>query len=380
MQPPFLYGGVLCYCPIHYIDNYSVYSEWLLHVRKICYRSTVQSGNMAEPIRVCVTGAAGQIAYSLLYSIGKGDVFGSNQRVSLSLLDIPPMMPVVDGVVMELQDCSLPLLYDVVGTSDAGAAFLNIDVAILVGAMPRKEGMERKDLLKANAKIFEVQGNALNQYALKTVKVLVVGNPANTNCLIASKCAPSIPRENFTCMTKLDQNRAVSQVAMRLGVKTDAVKKVIIWGNHSSTQYPDLHHATVNLNGQVVPVREAIKDDDWIQGEFMEIVQKRGAAIIKARKLSSAMSAAKAICDHMKTWWFGTAEDDFVSMGIISDGSYGIPEGIVYSYPLKIDSEKKYSIVPDLEITPFSRKKMQLSSEELQNECSIAFPFLKAGN
>jgi len=330
---------------------------------------------LCEPLRVCVTGAAGQIAYSLLYSIGKGDVFGPEQPVTLLLLDIPPMMPVVDGVVMELQDCSLPLLHEVVGTSDVGVAFSHIDVAILVGAMPRKEGMERKDLLKANAKIFEVQGKALNEHAKKTVKVLVVGNPANTNCLIAQKCAPTIPKENFTCMTRLDQNRAISQVAMRLGVKTDAVKRVIIWGNHSSTQYPDLNFATVQLNGQDIPVPEAIKDENWIQGEFLKTVQTRGAAIIKARKLSSAMSAAKAICDHMKNWWLGTPEGEFVSMGVISDGAYGIPSGITYSYPLTIKNGV-WKIVEGLQINNFSREKMDLSAKELTEERDVALSFL----
>jgi len=330
-----------------------------------------------EPLRVCVTGAAGQIAYSLLHSIGKGDVFGVDRRITLLLLDIPQMMTVVEGVVMELQDCSLPLLHEVVGTAEVPVAFKNIDVAILVGAMPRKEGMERKDLLKANARIFEVQGAALNEYAKKDVKVLVVGNPANTNCLIASRCAPSIPKENFTCMTKLDQNRAVSQVAHRLGVKTDTIKKVIIWGNHSSTQYPDLSHATVVLNGQVVSVKEAIKDDNWITGEFLKIVQTRGAAIIKARKLSSAMSAAKAICDHMKTWWFGTAADDYVSMGVISDGNhYGIPEGIIYSFPLTIGADRKINVVENLPVNDFSRSKMDLSAKELTEERDVAMAFL----
>jgi len=330
----------------------------------------------AEPLRVCVTGAAGQIAYSLLYSIGSGDVFGPNQPITLLLLDIPPMMTIVEGVVMELQDCSLPLLHSVIGTSDVATAFSNIDVGILVGAMPRKEGMERKDLLKANAKIFEVQGDALNKYAKKTVKVLVVGNPANTNCMIAASCAPTIPKENFTCMTKLDQNRAVSQVAMRLGVKTDAVKKVVIWGNHSSTQYPDLQHATVSLNGQLVSVLEAIQDENWIQGEFIKTVQTRGAAIIKARKLSSAMSAAKAICDHMRAWWFGT-DGDYVSMGVWSDGTqYGIPEGIVYSYPLEIKAGGTYSIVQNLPISGFSREKMDASAKELCEERDVASSFL----
>jgi len=331
-----------------------------------------------DPLRVCVTGAAGQIAYSLLYSIGSGDVFGPNQPIILLLLDIPQMMPIVDGVVMELQDCSLPLLQEVVGTADADVAFQNIDVAILVGAMPRREGMERKDLLKANAKIFQVQGEALNRCAKKTVKVLVVGNPANTNCMIAASCAPTIPKENFTCMTKLDQNRAVYQVAQRLGLKADAVKKVIIWGNHSSTQYPDLNHATVSLNGQDVSAHEAIKDDHWIQGEFIKIVQTRGGAIIKARKLSSAMSAAKAICDHMRAWWFGT-DGDFVSMGVWSDGlSYGIPEGIVYSYPLEIKAGGTYSIVQNLPINSFSRQMMDASAKELTEERDVALAFLNA--
>jgi len=328
-----------------------------------------------QPLRVCVTGAAGQIAYSLLYSIGNGDVFGPNQPITLLLLDIPPMMTIVDGVVMELQDCSLPLLHSVLGTADVETAFKDIDVAILVGAMPRKEGMERKDLLKANAKIFEIQGDALNKFAKKTVKVLVVGNPANTNCMIAASCAPSIPKENFTCMTKLDQNRAVSQVAQRLGIKTDAVKKVIIWGNHSSTQYPDVNHATVELNEQLVSVHDAIKDENWIQGDFIKIVQTRGAAIIKARKLSSAMSAAKAICDHMRAWWFGT-DGDFVSMGVWSDGSYGIPTGIVYSYPLEIQPGGNYSIVQNLPISAFSHDKMMLSAKELMEEKEVASSFL----
>merc|ERR1712212_1263934 len=330
---------------------------------------------MAETLRVCVTGAAGQIAYSLLYAIAKGDVFGLNQPLILTLLDIQPMLPVLNGVVMELQDCAFPLLQSVLPTADAETAFKDIDVAILVGAMPRKEGMERKDLLKANAKIFEVQGDALNRFAKKTVKVLVVGNPANTNCMIAASCAPTIPKENFTCMTKLDQNRAVSQVAQRLGVKTDSVKKVIIWGNHSSTQYPDLNHATVTLNGQIVRVDEAIQDQEWIQGEFIKTVQTRGAAIIKARKLSSAMSAAKAICDHMRAWWFGT-DGDYVSMGVWSDGSYDIPTGIVYSYPLEIKAGGVYSIVQNLPISSFSQEKMMVSAKELLEEKEVASSFV----
>lgn len=331
-----------------------------------------------EPLRVVVTGAAGQIAYSLLYSIGKGDVFGPNQPITLLLLDIAPMLPSLEGVVLELQDCSLPLLHDVVGTAETSVAFKDVDAAILVGAMPRKEGMERKDLLKANAKIFEVQGKALDQHAKKTCKILVVGNPANTNCLIASKCAPSIPAKNFSCLTRLDHNRAVAQIAMRLGLKTDAVKQVTIWGNHSSTQYPDVSHAKVIQSGGAVGVKEAVKDDAWLQGEFLKTVQTRGAAIIKARKLSSAMSAAKAICDHMRLWWFGTPEDDWQSMGVISDGnSYGIPEGLIYSFPVRIENGD-WKIVEGLGIDDFSRMKMDATADELKQERDAAMGFIES--
>uniref|UniRef100_A0A3B3RMR5 Malate dehydrogenase n=1 Tax=Paramormyrops kingsleyae TaxID=1676925 RepID=A0A3B3RMR5_9TELE len=286
---------------------------------------------------VLVTGAAGQIAYSLLYSIAKGDVFGKDQPIILLLLDIPPMLPVLDGVVMELQDCALPLLREVIPTAKEDVGFKDLDAAVLVGSMPRKEGMERKDLLKANVNIFKSQGAALEKYSKKTVKVLVVGNPANTNCLIAAKSAPSIPKENFSCLTRLDHNRARSQVAIRVGVPADNVKNVIIWGNHSSTQYPDVHHAKVNIQGSEVNVFDAVKDDSWLKGDFISTVQQRGAAVIKARKLSSAMSAAKAICDHMRDIWFGTPEGEFISMGVYSSGnSYGVPEDLIYSFPVVI--------------------------------------------
>ncbi|XP_072170547.1 malate dehydrogenase, cytoplasmic-like [Diadema setosum] len=331
---------------------------------------------MAEPLSVLVTGAAGQIAYSLLYSIAKGDVFGPNQLLNLVLLDIPQMMTVLEGVVMELQDCSLPLVKNIVATADAKEAFTNIDVAILVGAMPRREGMERADLLKANAKIFEVQGKALDQYAKKTVKVLVVGNPANTNCLICQRNAPSIPKENFTCMTRLDQNRAQAQIASRVGVACNEVQKVIIWGNHSSTQFPDAAHATVNSSGATKTVQETVKDDDWLNGEFIKTVQQRGASIIKARKLSSAMSAAKAICDHMRDWWFGTKEGTWVSMGVLSDGShYGIPENIIYSMPVTIAPDHSWTIVPGLSISDFAREKMDATAKELVSERDTALTF-----
>jgi len=324
---------------------------------------------MAEPLKVCVTGAAGQIAYSLLYAIGKGDVFGPNQQLSLNLLDIEPMMTALNGVVMELQDCAFPLLHNVLASADANEAFKDIDVAILVGAMPRREGMERKDLLKANANIFVQQGKALDENAKKTVKVLVVGNPANTNCMIAQKNAPSIPASNFTALTRLDQNRAKGQIASRLGLKVEQVKNVIIWGNHSSTQYPDVNHGTVTVDGNSLSIKEAVKDDAYLNGDFITTVQKRGAAIIAARKLSSAMSAAKAICDHVRDWWFGTKEGEYVSMGVVSDGShYSIPEGIVYSFPVTIAPNHSWCIVDGLAIDDFSRAKMDATAKELVQE------------
>nr|XP_054759015.1 malate dehydrogenase, cytoplasmic-like [Lytechinus pictus] len=333
---------------------------------------------MAAPLRVLVTGAAGQIAYSLLYSIGKGDVFGPEQTLELVLLDIPQMMTVLGGVVMELQDCSLPLVQKITETSDAKEAFTDVDFAVLVGAMPRREGMERSDLLKANVKIFESQGKAIDQFAKKTVKVLVVGNPANTNCLVCMKCAPSIPQENFTCMTRLDQNRAQAQIASRLSVACNAVKKVTIWGNHSSTQFPDAAHAVVDIDSQQLKVPEAVKDDDWLNGEFIKTVQVRGASVIKARKLSSAMSAAKAICDHLKDWHFGTSEGSWVSMGVYSDSNqYGIPQGLIYSMPVNIGKDGRWTVVQGLSISDFAREKMDLTAKELLDEKEVAFQFIQ---
>lgn len=332
---------------------------------------------MASPIKVCVTGAAGQIAYSLLYSIAKGDVFGKDQPLILTLLDIQPMLGALDGVVMELQDCAFPLLRETVPTADEKVAFTDIDAAILVGAFPRKQGMERKDLLKANAKIFESQGKSLNEHAKKTVKVVVVGNPANTNCCIAQHFAPTIPPQNFSCLTRLDHNRASAQIAARLNVSPLNVRNVTIWGNHSSTQYPDVRHASVTLDGVTYkPVMQEVKDDNWLNGDFIKTVQKRGAAIIAARKLSSAMSAANAICDHMRNWWFGTPEDQWVSMGVVSDGShYGIAAGIVYSMPVKI-KDREWHVVTGLTIDDFSREKMDLTAQELLEEKEAAFSFL----
>ncbi|KAF5896634.1 malate dehydrogenase, cytoplasmic-like [Clarias magur] len=331
---------------------------------------------MAEPLRVLVTGAAGQIAYSLLFGIAKGDVFGKDQPISLVLLDITPMLPALGGVVMELQDCALPLLKEVIPTDKEEVAFKDLDAAILVGSMPRKEGMERKDLLKANVAIFKSQGAALDKYAKKTVKVLVVGNPANTNCLIAAKSAPSIPKENFSCLTRLDHNRAMAQVAIRCGVPANSVKNVIIWGNHSSTQYPDAHHGKVNVGGKEVTAYDAVKDDNWLNGDFISTVQQRGAAVIKARKLSSAMSAAKAICDHMRDLWSGTAEGEFVSMGVYSTGnSYGVPDDLIYSFPVTIKG-KSWKIAEGLSIDDFSRAKMDATAAELVEERDTATSFL----
>lgn len=321
---------------------------------------------MAEPVRVCVTGAAGQIGYSLVYMIGSGAVFGDTP-VILQLLDLPFMMEVLKGTSMEIADCALPYVRDVIPTDDPAVAFKDIDVAFLVGAMPRKEGMERKDLLAANVKIFKVQGQALDQYAKKSVKVLVVGNPANTNALMCSKYAPSIPKENFSAMTRLDQNRAQSQISQRLGIPVSDVKNVIIWGNHSGTQFPDVRHATATVNGQQVPVYDAIKDDDYLKGDFISTVQKRGGAVISARKASSAMSAAKAACDHVRDIWQGTPEGKYASMGVFSDGSYKTAEGVMFSFPVTI-KDKKWSIVQGLPIDEFAQGKLDATGKELCEE------------
>ncbi|XP_046567366.1 LOW QUALITY PROTEIN: malate dehydrogenase, cytoplasmic-like [Haliotis rubra] len=327
---------------------------------------------MSEPLKVLVTGAAGQIAYSLVIAIARGEVFGPNQTLDLVLLDIKPMEGVLNGVVMELQDCALPLLNSVIPTCDETVAFKDIDVACLVGSMPRREGMERKDLLAANVKIFKTQGNSLDKYAKKSVKVVVVGNPANTNALICSKYAPSIPKENFSCLTRLDQNRAQSQIAARVGVKVADVRNVTIWGNHSSTQFPDISRAQVQVQNELKDVRSAVKDDNWLNNDFITTVQKRGAAVIAARKLSSAMSAAKAICDHLRDWWFGTKPDTFTSMGVISDGSYGIEAGLVYSFPVQIAADRTYKIVQGINIDNFAREKMDATKKELIEERDLA--------
>lgn len=317
---------------------------------------------MKAPIRVAVTGAAGQISYSLLFRIASGGMLGPDQPVILQLLEITPALDALNGVAMELHDCAFPLVQDIILTDDPAVAFKDANFALLVGARPRGAGMERKDLLEANAAIFSVQGKALNEHAARDVKVLVVGNPANTNALIAQRNAPDLNPRQFTAMTRLDHNRAVGQLALKTEKSVTDIKQAIIWGNHSATQYPDLHHTLVNGDAAT-----GLVDNGWYTDEFIPTIQQRGAAIIKARGASSAASAANAAVDHMRAWALGTSSDDWVSMGVISDGSYGIEEGLIYSFPCRcVDGD--WSIVPDLEINDFSRQKMQATEQELREE------------
>jgi malate dehydrogenase len=319
---------------------------------------------MKDPVRVAVTGAAGQIGYALVFRIASGQMLGDDQPVVLQLLEIPQAVGALDGVRMELDDCALPLLAGVVGTDDADRAFEGANYALLVGAMPRKEGMERADLLSANGAIFTLQGKALSDAAADDVKVLVVGNPANTNALIAMNNAPNVPRERFTAMTRLDHNRAKAQLAAKAGAAVADVTRMTIWGNHSATQYPDVFHAEVGGK----PAFEAVgSDQEWLEGEFIPTVQQRGAAVIKARGVSSAASAANAAIDHMRSWALGTPEGDWVSMAVPSDGSYGVPEGLVSGYPCTA-SGGTYQIVPSLEVDEFSRGRIDASVAELAAE------------
>lgn len=318
---------------------------------------------MTSPVRVAVTGAAGQIGYSLLFRIASGSMLGPDTPVALQLLEITPALGALEGVKMELDDSAFPLLTEIVCTDDADVAFGDADVALLVGAMPRKAGMERADLLSANGGIFKPQGEALSRSAKRDVKVLVVGNPANTNALIAQQNAKDLDPGRFTAMTRLDHNRAMTQVAQKLGTPVTDVKKMTIWGNHSATQYPDLFHCEVGGKNAY----EAVNDHEWVDGTFIPTVQKRGAAIIDARGASSAASAASAAVDHIRSWTLGTPEGDWVSMAIPSDGSYGVPEGIISSFPCTC-SDGKYEIVQGLEINEFSRAKMDATEAELREE------------
>ena len=317
---------------------------------------------MKAPVRVAVTGAAGQIGYALLFRIASGEMLGKDQPVILQLLDLPQAQNAVKGVMMELQDCAFPLLAGMVATDDPEVAFKDAQVAILVGARPRSKGMERADLLAANAEIFTVQGAALNKVADRGVKVLVVGNPANTNAYIAMKSAPDLNPNNFTAMLRLDHNRALSQVAEKTGKAVGDIQKLCVWGNHSPTMYADYRFATINGEN----VKDLINDQEWNANEFLPTVGKRGAAIIEARGLSSAASAANAAIDHIQDWWLGT-DGAWVTMGIPSDGSYGIPEGTMFGFPVTC-ANGKYEIVQGLEIDAFSQERINITLAELEEE------------
>ena len=316
-----------------------------------------------NPIRIAVTGAAGQIGYSLVFRIASGQLCGSNQPVILQLLEIPPAMGALEGVAMELDDCAFPLLKEIELSDQAEQAFNEANIALLVGSRPRSKGMERKDLLEANGEIFTGQGEALNKKAADDIRVLVVGNPANTYCLIAMNNAPDIPSQRFTAMTRLDHNRAITQVAHKLDIPTTEITKMTIWGNHSATQYPDLFNCEISDKSAA----EVIDDQNWLENTFIPSVQQRGAAIIEARGASSAASAANAAIDHVRDWTGSTPENDWVSMAVCSDGSYGVEEGLISSFPVKC-SDGNWEIVKDLEIDDFSKMKIDASIKELSEE------------
>lgn len=317
---------------------------------------------MTQAARVVITGAAGQIGYQLAFRIASGQMLGTNQPVILQLLEIPPALNALRGVVMELEDCAFPTLHGVIATDKAEEAFRDADYALLVGARPRGPGMERADLLKENAKIFSVQGKAMNEHASRQLRVLVVGNPANTNALIAQRNAPDLNPAHFTAMTRLDHNRALAQLATKTGTHVSRIKRMTVWGNHSSTQYPDISQALVNERAAPDLVNE-----EWLVKDFIPTVQQRGAAIIKARGLSSAASAASAAIDHMRDWTLGTPGDDWVSMSVPADGSYGIREGVIYSFPCRC-TKGRYEIIQGLPISDFSRERMDATDRELREE------------
>lgn len=319
---------------------------------------------MAAAKRVAVTGAAGQIGYSILPRVAAGEVFGPETPVILQCLEIPPALGALNGVRMELEDCAFPLLEGIVCTDDARVAFQDADLCLLIGAKPRGKGMERKDLIRENGPIFVGQGQAIQDVASADVRVVVVGNPCNTNCLIAKANAPKVPEANWSAMTQLDHNRALAQLAVRAGAEYRDVRNVVIWGNHSNTQYPDWHHATIR--GE--PASSVIADADWFQSAFIPTVQERGKAIIEARGLSSAMSAANAAIDHSRNWFLGTPEGEWTSMAICSDGSYGIETGLIASFPVRCHGNGKVEIVQGLEFDDFSKEKLQITVDELKNE------------
>jgi malate dehydrogenase len=322
---------------------------------------------MASPIRVAITGAAGNIGYAIAFRIANGDLFGPDQPVILHMLEITPAMKALEGVGMELDDCAFPLLHEMVLTDSAPQAFEGINWALLIGARPRGPGMERKDLLAANGAIFKPQGEAINKGAASDVRVLVVGNPANTNCLIAMRNAPDVPSERFTAMTRLDHNRALTQLAQKAGVLVTQVKKMTIWGNHSNTQYPDAYHAEIGGKPAPEVISEVIGDDTWIRQSFIPTVQKRGAAVIEARGQSSAASAANAAINHVQSWYHGTPAGDWVSMAIPSTGAYNSPEGVIFSYPVTVQ-KGQYHIVDGLSLSDFDRQMIAATGQELVEE------------
>lgn len=326
---------------------------------------------MKKPVRIAITGAAGNIGYALSFRIAAGDMLGPDQPVILHLLEIPQALSALEGVAMELNDCAFPLLEEVIATDDINKGFKEIDFALLVGARPRGPGMERKDLLSANGAIFAPQGKALSDHASRDVRVLVVGNPANTNALIAASNAPDLDRRQFTAMTRLDHNRALAQMGEKTGTHIRDIKKMTIWGNHSSTQYPDISQCTVGGK----PATELV-EQDWYRNEFIPTVQQRGAAIIKARGASSAASAASSAIDHIRDWVLGTPEDDWVSMGVPSDSSYGVAEGVMYSYPVTC-KDGQYKIVQNLPLDDFSQERMKITEGELREERAAVEELLK---
>eukprot|EP00271_Cylindrocystis_brebissonii_P008828 TRINITY_DN23331_c0_g1_i1.p1 TRINITY_DN23331_c0_g1~~TRINITY_DN23331_c0_g1_i1.p1 ORF type:complete len:332 (+),score=71.12 TRINITY_DN23331_c0_g1_i1:163-1158(+) len=328
-----------------------------------------------EPVRVMVTGAAGQIGYALVPMIARGIMLGPDQPVILHLLDIAPAAEALEGVKMELIDAAFPLLHGVVATIDVAEACKGVKIAVMVGGFPRKEGMERKDVMSKNVSIYKSQAAALEEFADKDVKVVVIANPANTNALILKEFAPKIPAKNITALTRLDHNRALGQLSDRTGIPVALVRNAIIWGNHSSTQYPDVNHATLQTADGWKAAREVVADNAWLDGPFIKTVQQRGAAIIKARKFSSALSAASSACDHIRDWVMGTPEGTWVSMGVISDGSYGVPHGVNYSYPVTC-KDGEWSIVQGLPIDAVSREKMDITAAELVEEKAMAYSCL----
>jgi len=326
------------------------------------------------PIRVAVTGAAGNIGYALLFRIAQGDLFGPDQPVTLQLLEIPAAMQALEGVAMELDDCAFAPLTDVILTDDPCVAFRDANWALLVGARPRGKGMERRDLLQANGPIFVQQGLALNENAADDVRVVVVGNPANTNCLIAMHSAPDVPHTRFSAMMRLDHNRAKSQLAQKAAVPVEQVRKVTVWGNHSSTQYPDAYHA--EIGGRPAPA--VIADDDWIVNSFVPLVQERGAAVIQARGSSSAASAANAAINHVQSWYHGTPPDDWVSMAVPSTGTYGTPEGVLYGFPVTTHGGE-YQVVQGLPLSAFDRERLRITGQELLDERDAVFDLIDRG-